>query len=470
MSRHRHKITMSHPARAYKDPDNCQGKRAPMARSLPVLFRSALYAFRGGFLLRPFVIALALGTAGAVLSSLEEKFPALSAFVPEVLFPSRADPQIAQAILSDIATSIMTVVSIVFAILLMTLTLASTQFSPRILIGFVRDRVTQWTLGVFLGTFSYCIAALPAARSQPTPFVPAATVTGAMLLVPVCIGWLIYFIHHISNAISVNHIVDRIRRETEQVIDELMPDPRRPLLANATAGRFPESLDVQVASRSSGYIRFVDIKRLRSLAHNYRVCVRVERRVGHFVPEGVTLLAVSRGDRITEERAAQLLAAIDIGPVRTMQQDIEFGIVQIVDIGLKAISPAVNDPTTAVSCVDQLSSILIRWLGRAPPESGFYDPPHVLRLVVPWIGFEGLLDLAFEQIRHYAVSDAAVSLRLMRALCDIATTVNDPAIRQALRDRGARLVSGCDGRLQDDDFDRLRKRFALLDSQMAIGD
>jgi uncharacterized membrane protein len=441
-----------------------------MARSLPVLFRSTLYAFRGGFLLRPFVIALVLGTAGAVLSSLEEKFPALSAFVPQVLFPSRADPQIAQAILSDIATSIMTVVSIVFAILLMTLTLASTQFSPRILIGFVRDRVTQWTLGVFLGTFSYCIAALPAARSQPSPFVPVATVTGAMLLVPVCVGWLIYFIHHISNAISVNHIVDRIRRETEQVIDELMPDPRRPILANATAGRFPETLDVQIASRSSGYIRFVDIKRLRSLAHNYRVCVRVERRVGHFVPEGVTLLAVSHSDRITEERVTHLLAAIDIGPVRTMQQDIEFGIVQIVDIGLRAISPAVNDPTTAISCVDQLSSILIRWLGRAPPESGFYDPPYVLRVVVPWIAFEGMLDLAFEQIRHYAVSDAAVSLRLMRALCDIASTVDDPVIRQALHDRGARLLSGCEGRLQDDDLNRLRERFSLLDAWMVVRD
>ena len=192
-------------------------------KSLAVLLRSAVYAFRGGFLIRPFVIALALGTAGAVLSSLEEQTPAISAFVPEVLFPSHADPQVAQAILTDIATSIMTVVSIVFAILLMTLTLASTQFSPRIMVSFVRDRVTQWTLGIFLGTFCYCIAALPAARSLPYPFVPVATVTGAMLLAPICVGWLVYFIHHISNAISVNHIVDRIRRETEQVIDELMP-------------------------------------------------------------------------------------------------------------------------------------------------------------------------------------------------------------------------------------------------------
>ncbi len=99
-----------------------------------------------------------------------------------MLFPSHSDPQVAQVILGGIAASIMTVVSIVFAILLMTLTLASMQFSPRIIVSFVRDRVTQWTLGIFLGTFCYCMAALPAARSAPKPFAPVATVLGAMLL------------------------------------------------------------------------------------------------------------------------------------------------------------------------------------------------------------------------------------------------------------------------------------------------
>src|SRR6202034_3381718 len=152
--------------------------------------------------------------------------PQLSAWVPEVMLPAHQDPQVALTILSGIAGSIMTVVSIVFAILLMTLTLASTQFSPRILVSFVRDRATQWTLGIFLGTFSYCMAALPAARSLPHPFSPVATVLGAMVLALLCVGWLLFFIHHISQSISVNHIVDRIARETEQVIDELMPHPR----------------------------------------------------------------------------------------------------------------------------------------------------------------------------------------------------------------------------------------------------
>src|SRR6516162_30604 len=121
-----------------------------MFERLPVVFRSAMYSLRGGFLIRPLAIAVVFGAVGAVLSSLEESTPEISAWIPHTLFPSHEDPGVAQMILSSVATSIMTVVSIVFAILLMTLTLASTQFSPRILISFVRDRTTQWTLGVFL--------------------------------------------------------------------------------------------------------------------------------------------------------------------------------------------------------------------------------------------------------------------------------------------------------------------------------
>src|SRR5664279_3786025 len=144
---------------------------------LPVLFRSAMYALRGGFLIRPLAIALILGAAGAVLSSLEEAIPRISAWIPSTLFPSHDDPGVAQVILSSIATSIVTVVSIVFAILLMTLTLASTQFSPRILVSFARDRRTHWTLGI-------CPASAPASpttatrgwRSELTRVMPTRTI------------------------------------------------------------------------------------------------------------------------------------------------------------------------------------------------------------------------------------------------------------------------------------------------------
>ncbi len=440
-----------------------------MFERLPVLFRSAMYALRGGFLIRPLVIAMVLGTAGAVLSSLEESTPEIGAFIPNTLFPSHQDPAVAQVILSSIATSIMTVVSIVFAILLMTLTLASTQFSPRILISFVRDRTTQRTLGVFLGTFSYCMAALPAARSLPHPFAPVATVTGAMVLALVCVGWLIYFIYHISQSISVNHIVDRIARETELVIDEFMPYPRGPFQLADRSEVSPAEDGNPILSQQSGYIRYVNIKHLIALAKAYQIRIHVERRVGQFVPAGVPLLRVSKLERMPIDGALHLIAAFDIGPTRTMQQDVEFGIIQIVDVALRAMSPAVNDPSTAITCVDQLSRIMIHWISRIPPPSHHYDPPHVLRLFVPWMSFDGLLDTAFEQIRHYAAADVAVSMRLMRAYHDIASTTPHADLRTRLFERAERVTSGCAGHLPKDELIRVQRRFAALETIVAAG-
>jgi uncharacterized membrane protein len=434
-----------------------------MSERLRLLFRSATYALRGGFLIRPLVIAVILGAAGAVFSSLEEASPWISAWIPSVLFPSRQDPSVAQVILSSIATSIMTVVSIVFAILLMTLTLASTQFSPRILISFVRDRATQWTLGVFLGTFSYCMAALPAARALPQPFVPVATVTGAMGLALICVGWLIYFIHHISQSISVNHIVDRIARETELIIVELMPHPRGPFPIPVRS-EAPPAEEGAILNRQSGYLRYVDIKHLIALAQAYHVAVHLERRVGQFVPAGIPLARVSKPERVPPDRALDFIAAFDIGPTRTMQQDVEFGIIQIVDIALRAMSPAVNDPSTAISCVDQLGRIMMFWIRRVPPPSYYYAPPHVLRLFVPWISFDGLLDTAFEQIRHYAAADIAVSLRLMRAFRDIASATDHTDLRIKLVERAYRVAAGCAEHLPKDDLRKLQQRLAELDT------
>ncbi len=439
-----------------------------MNKRLPLLFRHVTYNLRGGFLVRPLTIALTLGCAGALLSWLEETVPTFSAWVPKVLFPSQADPQMAQVILAGIAASIMTVVSIVFAILLMTLTLASMQFSPRIIVSFSRDRVTQWTLGIFLGTFLFCMAALPAARSLPHPFAPVATVLGAMLLALACVAWLLFFIHHTSEAINVNQIVDRIASETEAMIDEMMPHPRRETRMADDGQIDPSTWETSVLSDASGYIRFIDTKQLVGLAKSYRVKVHVLRRVGQFVPAGIPLLMVYKGERLSSEGIAALRGAFDFGPSRTLQQDLEFGVLQIVDIALKAISPAVNDPSTAISCVDQLSRILIRFASREPPESMLFDPPGMIRVIILWTDFDRMLDSAFEQIRLYSQGDIAVSLRMLRALSDIATTVPDPAYHRTLTERGRRIVAGCAQKLGEEELSQMRVRLAALEGLSVI--
>ncbi len=427
-----------------------------------------MYNLRGGFLVRPLAIVVVLGGAGALFSWLEEEFPVVSTWVPKVLFPSHSDPQIAQAILSDIATSTMTVVSIVFAILLMTLTLASMQFSPRIIVSFSRDRVTQWTLGIFLGTFSYCMAALPTARSLPHPFAPVGTVLGAMVLALCCVGLLLFFIHHISQAISVNNIVDRIAAETDAMIDEVMPWPHHPERPDRVEPLRPNPTEAPILSSTSGYIRFVDKNQLVAVAKHSHVTVRVLRRVGHFVPAGVPLMMVSKANRLSETATEELLAAFDLGPTRTLQQDIEFGVLQIVDVALRAISPAVNDPTTAINCVDQLSRILIRFASRQAPDDLLYDPPGIVRASISSMRFDRLLEAAFEQIRIYSRSDMAVSLRLLRALNDIAVTTADPEYRRTLAEQGWRTVAGCAERFSEEEMRELGARQAALQSLSTV--
>jgi uncharacterized membrane protein len=284
-----------------------------------------------------------------------------------------------------------------------------------------------------------------------------------MLLALACVAWLLYFIHHISQAISVNQIVDRIASETEAMVDEMMPHPRRHSRMAENDQIDPSTWETPILSDFSGYIRFIDTERLVALAKSYRVKVHVLRRVGQFVPAGIPLLMVYKGERLSTEGMAELCGTFDFGPSRTLQQDLEFGALQIVDIALKAISPAVNDPSTAISCVDQLSRILIRFASRELPESILYDPPGIVRVSISWTDFDRMVDAAFEQIRLYSQTDMAVSLRLLRALGDIAISTPEPQYRRTLAERGRRIVAGCAEKLGEQELREMRVRLTALE-------
>jgi uncharacterized membrane protein len=223
-----------------------------------------------------------------------------------------------------------------------------------------------------------------------------------------------------------------------------------------------------VLNRQSGYIRYVDIDRLIALAKAYRICVHLERRVGQFVPAGVPLARVSKPERVPTDCALHIIAAFDIGPTRTMQQDVEFGIIQIVDIALRAISPAVNDPSTAISCVDQPSRIMIHWISRTPPPSHYYAPPHVLRLFVPWMSFDGLLytdGVRADQAlcRCGRRRKLEVNARLQRH-CK-----RHPPSRSSHQTSGARAARGgrCAGHLPKDELVKFTAASAALETLLA---
>ncbi len=391
--------------------------------------RHAVYGLRGGFLVRPLVIAFSLGLLGVALPWGEDIFNVIGRILgPEARFVSE-DPGTAQGILGAVISAVMTVVSIVLSVLLVALTLASMQFSPRILTGFVEDRASQRTIGIFLGTFLYCLGAYPACRIGTRPSVCAVAVAGATFLAIACAVGLVLFIHHIARSINVNFITERIALETERVIDDVMPEPLRGP-TEASGHPLPGfSGGTCLAASRSGYIRFIDTERLRVLAKHHGAAVKVERRVGQFVPAGVPLLRFSKAKTVSDDA---FLEAIDLGPVRTMEQDVEFGALQLVDIALKAISPAVNDPSTAINCVAQLSRLLVRIVAREPMPAVLYDPPGTARVVLSPLPFEHLLEIAFAQIVHYGKADFAVSLRVLRALGDVAATTEDPRYLRAV--------------------------------------
>jgi uncharacterized membrane protein len=308
---------------------------------------------------------------------------------------------------------------------------------------------------------------LPAIRSQPKLFVPSVAVIFAIVLAIACLACLLYFIHHMAARIQASHVVDRIARETERVLDALFPRTLDGPPAGADDVPEPIPRGVPVLATRSGYIRSIDEPGLLASARAANTIVRVDRTMGQFVMEGTPLFEVSPADRATVALQAAALQAFEIGPLRTMEQDVEFGVLQIVDIALKAISPAVNDPTTALTCIDQLGRILVRAAMRHPPISTLRDRDGRARVMLPRTSFPRLLDVAFSQIGHYGKADVAVPLRLMRVLAELAGTTRHAPYAVAIRDQARRLSAACGQGFPDADRHELNERLAAVERAVA---
>ena len=360
-----------------------------------------------GFVLRPGAITLALAALAIGLAAAEERITPVQAWSDflDRLFPP--EPEAAHVVLGTIAGSMITVVSVVYSILLVVLTFASTQFSPRVLVAFVEDRVSQTTLGLFVGTFTYCLLTLPAVRSQPEPFVPSIAVIVAIGLAIACLACLLYFIHHMASSIQASHIVDRVARETEHVLDEVFPGPLDGSPPERTPTRSPRGMPML---RDAVGLHPVDRRGGPAGGRaGRRRRVRVDRYIGQFVVEGTPLFEISPagpGDRTpggppacapsTSARRARWSRTSSSASCRSWTSR------------LKAISPAVNDPTTAMTCIDQLGRILVRAAMRQPPVGTLVDPDGRARVALRRTSFPRLLDVAFSQIRHYGKADVAV--------------------------------------------------------------
>jgi len=345
----------------------------------------------------------------------------------------------ARGMLSTIAGSMMSVVGVTFSMTLVALAMASSQYTSRILRNFMRSRVTQAVLGTFAGIFTYCLIVLRTIRGgDEGAFVPNLAVFVGFVLAVGGVGVLIFFIHHVASSIQASSIIASVAHETIQAIDRLFPKQLGHSPAEADDDPSPPPLTGRkwrtVPARESGYIQSVDNAALVRLARDRKTVVRMERGIGEFVVQNTALVSLGRENPLDPGTTDALQAAFSLSRHRTVEQDAVFGIRQLVDVALKALSPGINDTTTAVTCVDYLTTILARLAPRHIPASHRYEGGE-LRVIAIGPTFQSLLSEAFDQIRESAKGNLAIMLRMLAALQTIASLTANPSRRQALREQ-----------------------------------
>ena len=339
-----------------------------------------------------------------------------------------------RGMLTAIASSMLTVAALAFSLTLTALTQASGQYTPRILRNFMRDRINQFILGYFVSVFAYCLIVLRTIRgADEIKFVPSLAVMGGLILAIGGIVVLIYFIHHIATSLQVSQIIDNIVEETKEAIDNLFPKQ-----LGSAAEKFDKSEEqiiesyekwVKIPATYGGYVQYVDTEQLANWAEENQFVIKMERGIGQFIGKGSALVSLTGNNdnfeqKITDDTESEINNLFSISRFRTIEQDIGFGIRQIVDIALKALSPGINDTTTAITCIDFLGIIIGEIAGKQLPET-IRSKNGKLCVIVETDNFRGYLETAFDQIRITGKANQAIFERLVSALSFVAENALD---------------------------------------------
>lgn len=332
-----------------------------------------------------------------------------------------------RGMLTAIAGSMLTVATLAFSLTLSIIAQASGQYTPRILRNFMRDKVNQFILGYFVSVFAYSLIILRTIRGgDEDPFVPSVAVLFGLILALGGIIVLIFFIHHIATSLQVTNIIKDIEEDTVRIIDNLFPERVGNEAEEFDKERAEELEDIThwygVDSLLNGYIQFIDSEGLMDFAVEKNLLIRMEYGVGQFVAEGTDLISISKEP--DKDWIREINSYYNIFRYRTITQDVGYGIGQIVDIALKALSPGINDTTTALNCMDYLAVIVGR-IGERQMPSRIRAENGEIRLFVKSPDFEQFMDTAFEQIRINAKANLAVFLRLLKAYSIIGEKVSD---------------------------------------------
>lgn len=404
-------------------------------------------------------------------------------------------PAGARTVLSTIAGSMITVAGVVFSITIAAVSYASSQYGPRLLSNFMRNRGNQFTLGTFIATFIYCLLVIRTVRSREElppgvdsatdlvgAFVPNIAILTGIALALCSIAVLIFFVHHVPRSIHISYVIADIGRELRSKIDvrfpiligeelpgvdqgpkpepELPPYFRSRLLGTPTAEGSDEI--TEILAKDDGFVQAIDENKLLETATEFDLILRLQYRPGDFIQHDGVVIQAWPSDRVTDDVADTLRNCYIWGATRTSVQDVMFLVDELVEIAARAISPGINDPFTAKNCLNWLGVALSDLSGRELPDPMRYDDDNQLRVIAYPTTFADFVETALGQMRQYVSRDVVVTLYMLRTIGEVAVGLRSEVERQAMRDELSQLLDACEYNLEGNALTTVNERAAMV--------
>lgn len=387
----------------------------------------------------------------------------------------------ARPVLSAIGGAMITVTGVVFSITVVALSIASSQFGSRMLRNFMDDRTTQVTIGMLVGTSLYCFLIMRTVREiNGTMFIPHLSVLLSVCLVMISMGALILFIHHMSLSIQAPQILASLAADLDDSIERLFPEK-----LGDPPGEMPQEIDdatkrvvlgndfAPVVAEQEGYLQAIDSGGLIGIAKENDLVIELGKKPGDFVVKATQIAKVWPAHRLNDAIAEALNDTLIFGSRRTPRQDALCAVEEIVEVAVRSLSPGINAPLTAMTCIDRLGASLGRLAGRRIPSASRYDDDGTLRLVSPHTTFPDALGASFNQIRQYGRGSVSVVLRLFTTLQLLTQFVERSEDRQAILQHATMILDAlkiadhqeCDRKLLQAEYDNLLRILDRLDAR-----
>lgn len=389
-------------------------------------------------------------------------------------------PEGARSILATIAGSMITVAGVTFSITIVSLTLAASQFGPRLLRNFMLDTGNQVVLGTFVSTFVYCLLVLGSiAPVEGDVFIPTLSVHFAIILVLVNVAILIFFIHHVSTSIQADHVIQAVYAELSEHLHRLFPEASEGEAGDKSDGdewegaindkeETENGLEMMKENHGSrhhihafrdGYLQAIETNSLLEIARTNDLMITLHYEPGEFVVVGDTLVSVKGKARIDDELLHRIGNLFIMGRKRTPEQDAAFAFLQLVEVAVRALSPGINDPFTAIACIDRIGAALCFLTKRKFPSPRIRDEEGRPRLLVKPITFSRLMNVAYDPIRRHGRSSVAVTVRLLEMLTIIASQAKTREQNEAVSRQADMIVRASDLLPVNSDRKEIRRHY-----------